>query len=422
MMMTTNNNNRPKTSERQHYGVDISLLRSWQRDRTERFLDQEYSRQEIAVTKVRDFLDAIDRIVKIQSWYRMVHPRRRYHELKSVQTRLKNNFFRAIRLYGKSEKMCRVNIYGKFFLAWKEETLASKWMQHVIQEFFQKCIQRLRLTPQAIMAFFHEQKWTKAVPRSDLLKIRRLVLQKLFDSWRTETKNLSTLRYKASQILSRMMRRTKGPMWVKESLLVCFHMWSRYISVKKAYRLRLPDPRFSIPFLPQWTKLYKDITVSRMKKKRTMEIGTFVMEVRFFAKWKRMMTIDRSKPVTPLAVAIMHYSTVLLRKVVTEWHELLRERGKIVRFRDRIFYKWKKWAPHYRNMRLFMTKAINLIQYKKTENAFKAMVRICTNVIGKRTEKIKELRRNYCDRRVVICAYALLHKDSHMMMVDCWRR
>ena len=34
--------------------------------------------------------------------------------------------------------------------------------------------------------------------------------------------------------------------------------------------------------------------------------------------------IDRSKPVTPLAVAIMHYSTVLLRKVVTEWHELLR--------------------------------------------------------------------------------------------------
>jgi len=255
MMMTTNNNNRPKTSERQHYGVDLSLLRSWQRDRTERFLDQEYSRQEIAVTKVRDFLDAIDRIVKIQSWYRMVHPRRRYHELKSVQTRLKKSFFRAIRLYGKSEKMCRVNIYGKFFLAWKEETLASKWMQHVIQEFFQKCIQRLRLTPQAIMAFFHEQKWTKAVPRADLLKIRRLVLQKLFDSWRTETKNLSTLRYKASQILSRMMRRTKGPMWVKESLLVCFHMWSRYISVKKAYRLRLPDPRFSIPFLPQWTKV-----------------------------------------------------------------------------------------------------------------------------------------------------------------------
>jgi hypothetical protein len=55
MMMTTNNNNnnnRPKTSERQHYGVDLSLLRRWQRDRTERFLDQEYSRQEIAVTKV----------------------------------------------------------------------------------------------------------------------------------------------------------------------------------------------------------------------------------------------------------------------------------------------------------------------------------------------------------------------------------
>ena len=60
MTMNINNNNinnnsnniRPKTSERQHYGVDLTLLRKWQRDRTERFLDQEYSRQEIAVTKV----------------------------------------------------------------------------------------------------------------------------------------------------------------------------------------------------------------------------------------------------------------------------------------------------------------------------------------------------------------------------------
>lgn len=52
MTMKNNNNNRPKTSERQQYGVDLTMLRRWQRDRTERFLDQEYSRQEIAVTKV----------------------------------------------------------------------------------------------------------------------------------------------------------------------------------------------------------------------------------------------------------------------------------------------------------------------------------------------------------------------------------
>lgn len=64
------------------------------------------------------------------------------------------------------------------------------------------------------------------------MKIRRLVLIKLFNGWKAETKNLKTVRFKASQKLSRMMRRTKGPLWVKESTLVCFHMWYRFIKVK----------------------------------------------------------------------------------------------------------------------------------------------------------------------------------------------
>jgi len=160
MMMTTNNNNRPKTSERQHYGVDLSLLRSWQRDRTERFLDQEYSRQEIAVTKVGlhatviihwrclTSIHGLDMTVNVtlsspsiegarlpgcnrshrqdpvvvphgpsstvccrwrfsllntaKMWLLMWYVTRRYHELKSVQTRLKRSFFRAIRLYGEN--------------------------------------------------------------------------------------------------------------------------------------------------------------------------------------------------------------------------------------------------------------------------------------------------------------------------------
>jgi hypothetical protein len=67
------------------------------------------------------------------------------------------------------------------------------------------------------------------------MKIRRLVLQKIFYGWRTESRELKTMRFKASQILSRMMRRTRGPMWVKESALVCFHMWYRYIKVKVSH-------------------------------------------------------------------------------------------------------------------------------------------------------------------------------------------
>jgi hypothetical protein len=74
--------------------------------------------------------------------------------------------------------------------------------------------------------------WSKAIAKEDMLKIRRLMLEKLFHGWVTETRDLRMVRYKASMILSRMVRRTKGPLWVKEATLVCFHMWFRYIQVK----------------------------------------------------------------------------------------------------------------------------------------------------------------------------------------------
>lgn len=230
-----NNNSyipRIKSTERQTYGLNVSLLRKWQKERTQKLLDQEFAKQEIAVAKVRSFLDAIHCIVHIQSWYRMLKPRHRYNIRKRAQRTVKYTYFRGIKLYWKSEKMFRVQMFGKFFIAWRDETQLSKDMQIIIQEFFKNCIQKLKLTPQACMAFFNQEKWRRSISKSDMLKIRRLMLQKLFTGWRSETRDLSVIRYKASQILSRMVRRTKGPLWVKESALVCFHMWFRYISVK----------------------------------------------------------------------------------------------------------------------------------------------------------------------------------------------
>jgi hypothetical protein len=90
------------------------------------------------------------------------------------------------------------------------------------------------LTPESMLACLTTQpgEWSAAIAKDDMLKIRRLMLEKLFVGWRAETRDLRITRYKASQILARMVRRTKGPLWVKEATLVCFHMWYRYIKVK----------------------------------------------------------------------------------------------------------------------------------------------------------------------------------------------
>lgn len=46
-------------------------------------------------------------------------------------------------------------MFGKFFLAWRDETSDQKRLQELIQVFFSMCIHRMRLSPQAVMAYFN---------------------------------------------------------------------------------------------------------------------------------------------------------------------------------------------------------------------------------------------------------------------------
>eukprot|EP01034_Spumella_vulgaris_P022145 gene22145-28250_t len=232
---------------------------------------------------------------------------------------VKYSFLRAWKISQRSDKLYRFHSIGKYYDAWKDELLDGKRLKKLINEFFKISIKRSRLTPQACMAYFN----SKDVSSTDMMKIRRMMMQKLFTGWKNESRDLRTMRAKATQILARMVRRTKGPLWVKESSLVCFHMWHRYTAVKRAYRREEPDPRFTNPFLPQWTKLIKEITLARVKKKRSLETSHKLTEGRAFRVWHYLMSVDRSKPVTPLAVAIMHYSKVICNKIMSAWFVIL---------------------------------------------------------------------------------------------------
>lgn len=191
---------------------------------------------------------------------------------------------------------------------------------------------------------------------------------------------------------------------------------------QRAYRNGEPDPRFSNPFLPQWTKLYKDITVLRIRRKRSLETSHKLTQLRAFRNWKYLMTVDRTKPVTPLAVAINHYNSVICTKIMYAWFDLIRERGQNTRFRNKMFEMWKQWAPRNRYLREKNRDALEWLRLYRQRKAMDVMITICRHVVGARTEKIKEMRRNFCDRKLVIAAYGLMNKDEHVLMVDCWRR
>lgn len=105
---STHGRSRPTTNDKVVYGLNLGLLRKWQKDKKEEILSSEEAKQEIAVSKVRGFLDAVGSVVRIQSWWRMLKPYHAFLALKQAQRESKALYFRALRLYWKSERLYRV--------------------------------------------------------------------------------------------------------------------------------------------------------------------------------------------------------------------------------------------------------------------------------------------------------------------------
>ncbi len=97
-------------STRQTYGLDIKQLKQWSHDRLQAQLDTEMAKQEIAVTKVRSFLDAIMTIVRLQSWWRMIRVRRQFNEIMNGRYLQKKRCYRSWKIYWRSERLFYVRI------------------------------------------------------------------------------------------------------------------------------------------------------------------------------------------------------------------------------------------------------------------------------------------------------------------------
>ena len=312
--------------KREDYGIEISKLKGWQSVRDDRALEEEEARQEIAVARVRGFLDAMRMLTRLQAWWRMMTFKMEFRAFRNARLAIKRKFFNGWRQYWAAEHMYLFHTLGKPFEAWAGETESAKQLKQIVTQFFELCVRRLRLTPQAVMCYFAPPGENSVqISETDGMKIRRLILSKLFEGWKAEVRELRGMRFKASQILARTVRRSKGPMWVKEGVLVCFHIWHRYTAVRNAYRQEAPDPQFKNPHFPQWTKLLSSITLSRIHRKRAQEKGEHLTLIRSWKTWALVMTMDKSKLLTPLQIAFNHWHVKVWTKAFTGWALHLRE-------------------------------------------------------------------------------------------------
>ena len=93
-----------------------------------------------------------------------------------------------------------------------------------------------------------------------------------------------------------------------------------------------------------------------------------------------------------------------------------------MRIRDKRFHAWKVWSPRKRRLRVLKVSAIAWLSLNKKRTVINEMTRQCFDVIGRRAAILRILRQNVNDRKVMVCAYALMGFDSHVIMIDCWRR
>lgn len=96
-------------SHRETYGLNMKQLKDWSRVRLDLELTTEAAKQQIAVSRVRTFLDAIATVIRIQSWWRSRKLRRVFFTVVLERRERKRLYFRQLKIYWRSERMHSVS-------------------------------------------------------------------------------------------------------------------------------------------------------------------------------------------------------------------------------------------------------------------------------------------------------------------------
>lgn len=150
----------------------------------------------------------------------------------------------------------------------------------------------------------------------------------------------------------------------------------------------------------------------RIHKRKTAEKGERLIQKRGFARWTQVMMMDFTRPLNPMAVARSFYNRKLGTSHIQAWFTYVRERGRIARLRDKIFHSWQVWAPRNKKLKALEKEAGELTDQFRLKRSFETMTVKTRELIAARVVQLKALAASTQDRRVTICAFALMGFDT----------
>jgi hypothetical protein len=337
---------------RMRNGVNILRLQEWRSEQKQQRLSEEECQQEMALAQMKKQVNANSMVVRLQSWARMLARRKEFRVVLSEKANFKWMFFYAWYAYTRAEFLYRRHILARPLREWQNEASEARRLSELALSIFKKAVNSSKLTPQAVMAFFSKNdSWGGKITEQEMNMVRRLILQKLYAAWVQEAKLLRIRRFKASQIITRMLRRTFGNLSQKERLILSMHLWHRLAAVSAAERRGDPQPFFNQPYIKEWPIVLQNLTVKKIKKIRAQESSRQLLKMRGFKAWCMALSSDNSPDNEDSnALAEAHFVEHLLQRVFDEWNGLARERGRNLRRREKCFFAWARWAPEHRRL------------------------------------------------------------------------
>lgn len=100
--------------KKEDYGLNLLKLKKWSDARILAHSNDEEYKQEVALVKVRKFMDAISKVIKLQSWYRMSCQRRKFSAYKEEKRVIKRIYYIAWKQHWAAEHMYFNIIIGVF--------------------------------------------------------------------------------------------------------------------------------------------------------------------------------------------------------------------------------------------------------------------------------------------------------------------
>jgi hypothetical protein len=226
------------------------------------------------------------------------------------------------------------------FLEWASETKESQRLAAIAKEIFKRAVDRVKLTPQAVLAFFKQQEeQLGGISEMDMKKVRRLILHKLFHTWCSHLKAKNVSRFKASQVLTRVARRVQERVSPREFQQIAFHMWYRYSSVRASHRREEPEKVFTMPYMPRWPPLLRQINAKRIHHKICATNAAGLVLKKALHAWTiafgraKTFLVDEGKE----SSAAGHYDRILKARTFLPWKTMTKEKGRNYRRRERCF-------------------------------------------------------------------------------------